>query len=855
MTSDRGDRVGGARRPGAGRPRAAPGRTGARGGRGGAAGARRSRDGRPGRTARCRCSRATSATRRGRFVAAPRLVLCRACGPSFASRRRCDPADPSYPSIAAKHPAANWFEREVMDFFGLVPEGHPNPAAWRSPRRLAGRRVGAAQGLPDDAVVPRVARRLPPVPAGDRRRRVPGAGGTRARRHHRARTLSVRRRRRAGAVPAASAVLRAQGNREALRAAAVASRAVPRRVDLRRHGGRSRAGVRARDRASRRRGRAARARVACGSCCWSSSASTTTRPTSARWRPTSRSPCPRVGRRPCAKASSGCRTAVRHAAAARHDRPGRRQARSAAGGARCASRAPAWVREGVRRSDHAADRLPARSRIASTAPASSRIRRREISGSSGWPRARPAWTPTSGATIRTMPTRACASRCPSKTGGDVRARLMVRAREVEQSLSILHQVLDALPDRPARGAVAQTAARRARRRSGGWKRGAGRAPHWVATDERGEICPRQDHRPELPELAGARPRGAGQHHPGLPGDQQELQPLVFRKRPLETAGPSRTHVQHHREEPEDRGPDRGESVRRCRPSFGFPVIDFSRCTACDECARRVRPGAIQPRRRRAGRKTRHAVVRRVHPVPRVRGRLSRAGRQRLDTTSRSPRTRASSSRTTRVVRCRSGDGPWHVRAGWTLQQGPACDESAERLRERIRGRLGRSLHVRQVDAGSCNGCELEIAATTNPLYRPGTLRHPPRRQSAARRPAARHRAGDAQHGDRAAPDLRSGAGTAHRRGGRRVRVQRRDLRRGHLRARSAASIACCRWTSTFPAVRRVRRRSSTACSSRWACAKRGCTRKEPPPSPDPGTADCAVPSAQRAKGIAISRRT
>lgn len=39
-----------------------------------------------------------------------------------------DPAAPSYPSIAAKYPAANWFEREVMDFFGLAPEGHPNPA-------------------------------------------------------------------------------------------------------------------------------------------------------------------------------------------------------------------------------------------------------------------------------------------------------------------------------------------------------------------------------------------------------------------------------------------------------------------------------------------------------------------------------------------------------------------------------------------------------------------------------------------------------------------------------------------------------------------------------------------------------
>jgi Ni,Fe-hydrogenase III large subunit/Ni,Fe-hydrogenase III component G len=38
-----------------------------------------------------------------------------------------NPDSPSFPSIAAQHPVANWFEREVMDFYGLVPEGHPNP--------------------------------------------------------------------------------------------------------------------------------------------------------------------------------------------------------------------------------------------------------------------------------------------------------------------------------------------------------------------------------------------------------------------------------------------------------------------------------------------------------------------------------------------------------------------------------------------------------------------------------------------------------------------------------------------------------------------------------------------------------
>jgi len=33
-----------------------------------------------------------------------------------------------------------------------------------------------------------------------------------------------------------------------------------------------------------------------------------------------------------------------------------------------------------------------------------------------------------------------------------------------------------------------------------------------------------------------------------------------------------------------------------------------------------------------------------------------------------------------------------------------------------RGRLGRSLSIRQVDAGSCNGCELEIHALNNAFY-------------------------------------------------------------------------------------------------------------------------------------------
>ncbi len=43
-------------------------------------------------------------------------------------------------------------------------------------------------------------------------------------------------------------------------------------------------------------------------------------------------------------------------------------------------------------------------------------------------------------------------------------------------------------------------------------------------------------------------------------------------------------------------------------------------------------------------------------------------------------------------------------------------ELGEALRERARARLGRSLSIRHVDAGSCNACELEIHALNNPHY-------------------------------------------------------------------------------------------------------------------------------------------
>jgi Ni,Fe-hydrogenase III small subunit len=63
----------------------------------------------------------------------------------------------------------------------------------------------------------------------------------------------------------------------------------------------------------------------------------------------------------------------------------------------------------------------------------------------------------------------------------------------------------------------------------------------------------------------------------------------------------------------------------------------------------------------------------------------------------------------------------------TLREGPAAEPPsaidgdtaaslAGRLEATSRARLGRSLAIRHIDAGSCGGCEIEVRALTNIVY-------------------------------------------------------------------------------------------------------------------------------------------
>ena len=61
-----------------------------------------------------------------------------------------------------------------------------------------------------------------------------------------------------------------------------------------------------------------------------------------------------------------------------------------------------------------------------------------------------------------------------------------------------------------------------------------------------------------------------------------------------------------------------------------------------------------------------------------------------------------------------------LKTGIKTEAPPQADDAlrveTQVLQGKILGHLGRALTIRHVDAGSCNGCELEIQALNNPIY-------------------------------------------------------------------------------------------------------------------------------------------
>jgi Ni,Fe-hydrogenase III small subunit/formate hydrogenlyase subunit 6/NADH:ubiquinone oxidoreductase subunit I len=150
-----------------------------------------------------------------------------------------------------------------------------------------------------------------------------------------------------------------------------------------------------------------------------------------------------------------------------------------------------------------------------------------------------------------------------------------------------------------------------------------------------------------------------------------------------------------------------------RPPFGFPSIDFKACTACEECARACPTAALQVDLSTAGRKTlslSYALCIQCRECV-------EACPERAIWPGREAEVAAySREQLTQRAAFEIDAAGTATFSGLETQSGPSLAQSAEAVKQRVKGRLGRSLHVRQVDAGSCNGCELEIGATTNPVF-------------------------------------------------------------------------------------------------------------------------------------------
>lgn len=115
------------------------------------------------------------------------------------------------------------------------------------------------------------------------------------------------------------------------------------------------------------------------------------------------------------------------------------------------------------------------------------------------------------------------------------------------------------------------------------------------------------------------------------------------------------------------------------------TVDYGLCIYCGECAAADESGAIQMT---------------------TQFELAAADRRNLVITAEYDSAGRSSSEWGELKKLHHGY--------WPADEAPA--ELEREVRDRIRRILGRSLAIRQVDAGSCNGCEMEIAALNNPVY-------------------------------------------------------------------------------------------------------------------------------------------
>lgn len=146
------------------------------------------------------------------------------------------------------------------------------------------------------------------------------------------------------------------------------------------------------------------------------------------------------------------------------------------------------------------------------------------------------------------------------------------------------------------------------------------------------------------------------------------------------------------------------------------TVDYGLCIYCGQCAEADPEGAVQMTRQfeLAARDRRDLLITAEYAVN------SDGAQQELKGLHQgySP-TEEQQERTGHGSPCRHTENELVKPLGGTFQPVPVVrvpQDLEQRVADRIHRVLGRSLAIREVDAGSCNGCEVEITALNNPVY-------------------------------------------------------------------------------------------------------------------------------------------
>ena len=558
---------------------------------------------RRGRLARC-----------GRAAGDGRLDAARRC---WASRRRCTwrcstrPAARS-PSSASTVPAGAFPRSAACIRRRSAWSARSATCSASRPRALPDKRPWLDHGAGASGIRSARSRatgrsRALRVPAGRRRGPAPDPGRAGARRHHRAGPFPLHRQRRDRGAPGGAARLRPQGHRGA--DGGRRSSSAPRRLAgarLGRQHGRLRARLRPRGRGrARHRGAAARRLAARAD----GRARADRQPSRRHRRDLQRrrlraDACPlrRAARAGAARRRRLLRPPPDDGPRRARRRRGRSRRRTARGRcARCSPRSAGAFPELVELYDNTAslqDRTVGTGRVCSRSWRGSSAAGGYVGRASGRAfdaRRAPGYPPYDELQFEV----------PVLDEGDVNARVWIRIREVEQSLALIEQILERLPDGPI--CSAELPARGPREGMALVEGFRGDMLVWLRLDADGTRRALPPARSVLVPVAAARGGDRGQHRRRLPALQQVVQLLLLGPRPLRHA-----------------------------------------------CAR--------------------LLLRKPAPTPPLTERAPRAGRRGAG--------RARPQRSTA---------------------------------RRAAGSAARS-SIREVDAGSCNGCELEIHALNNAFY-------------------------------------------------------------------------------------------------------------------------------------------